>query len=201
MKRLLLLLIALVAVAGLTTAHAAQQAPPRKTTICHKTSSTKNPYVKLTVAKAALAAHARHAGDIIPAPPGRCPGTLLTPDAGGTLLSGRLTGAAEVPGPGDPDGSGTAAIRLRVGQGQICFKLTVSAITLPATGAHIHAAPAGQAGDIVVTLQPPDATGSSSGCVNTARDLVAKILQNPAGYYVNVHTTDFPAGAVRGQLS
>jgi hypothetical protein len=57
------------------------------------------------------------------------------------------------------------------------------------------------AGPVVVPLTPPDATGSAAGCVNVARTLVRAILTNPSGYYVNVHTTDFPNGAIRGQLS
>ena len=120
---------------------------------------------------------------------------------GGRPLSTALTGAAEVPGPGDPDGSGKATLTLNQGQGEICFKITVSNITLPATGAHIHEAPAGAAGSIVVFLTPPDASGSSSGCVSVARALVKEIRKHPSGFYVNVHNANFPAGAVRGQLS
>jgi hypothetical protein len=32
-------------------------------------------------------------------------------------------------------------------------------------------------------------------------DLIKAIRQNPEAYYVNVHNSDFPTGAVRGQLS
>ena len=111
-----------------------------------------------------------------------------------------LTGAAEAPGPGDPDGSGFAAIRLHHGQGRVCFELTVSDIA-PATAAHIHVAPPGSPGPVVVTLTPP-ATGASSGCVeNVDRDLIKAIIQDPERYYVNVHNAPFPGGAVRGQLS
>jgi hypothetical protein len=121
---------------------------------------------------------------------------------GGSPLSTDLTGAAEVPGPGDPDGSGKADITLNQGLGQVCFEITVSDITLPATGAHIHVGTADVAGPIVVPLTPPDASGSSSGCVeNVDKDLIKAIRKDPSGYYVNVHTTDFPGGAVRGQLS
>jgi hypothetical protein len=119
--------------------------------------------------------------------------------AGGRPLSTTLTGEAEVPGPGDPDGSGSARITLNPGRGEVCFELTVSDIA-PATAAHIHEAAAGVAGDVVVTLDPPT-DGSSSGCVSAARDEIKEILQHPEEYYVNVHNAEFPAGALRGQLS
>jgi hypothetical protein len=119
--------------------------------------------------------------------------------AGGRPLSTTMTGGEEVPGPGDPDGSGEAFITLNHGSGEVCFQITVSDIA-PATAAHIHEAPAGVAGGVVVGLTPPTG-GSSSGCVSADRDLIKDIIQNPAEYYVNVHNADFPAGAVRGQLS
>ena len=122
---------------------------------------------------------------------------------GGRKFTTTLTGAAEVPGPGDPDGSGTATIWLNHGQGRVCFEITVSDITLPATGAHIHVGTADVAGPVVVGLTPPDASGSSSGCVEgVSRELINNIIQNPEQYYVNVHTLPlYAAGAVRGQLS
>jgi hypothetical protein len=113
----------------------------------------------------------------------------------------RLTGEEEVPGPGDPDGRGTATVTLNPGAGEVCFAITVANITLPAAAAHIHIGEKGVAGDIVVTLTPPDESGTSAGCVSDVDPaLIQDILANPAGYYVNVHTEDFPAGAVRGQL-
>jgi hypothetical protein len=121
---------------------------------------------------------------------------------GGRPFTTALTGAAEVPGPGDPDGSGTALLRLNPGLEQVCFELSVSDITLPTTGAHIHVGTATEAGPVVVGLIPPDASGTSSGCVSADADLIKAILQNPENYYVNVHTVPlYAAGAVRGQLS
>jgi hypothetical protein len=121
-------------------------------------------------------------------------------DDGGRPFATTLTGAAEVPGPGDPDGSGTAAVRLNLGQGEVCFELVVSGIA-PATAAHIHVGPAGVAGPVVVGLAPPT-SGTSSGCVtDVSPELIKVITQNPQNYYVNVHNADFPAGALRGQLS
>jgi CHRD domain-containing protein len=126
---------------------------------------------------------------------------VATPAAatdGGRPLSAALTGSVEVP-PGDPGGSGTAEFRVNVGQGQICFSLSVQHLSAPVIAAHIHVAPAGQAGPIVVPLAAP-VTGTSSGCADVERALAKDILQHPEAYYVNVHTTAFPAGAVRGQL-
>lgn len=120
-------------------------------------------------------------------------------DDGGRPFATTLTGAAEVPGPGDPDGSGTAALTLNPGQEEVCFELTVTGIA-PATAAHIHIGGAGVAGPVVRGLSPPT-SGSSSGCVPASRELILAIINNPENYYVNVHNADFPAGAVRGQLS
>jgi hypothetical protein len=119
---------------------------------------------------------------------------------GGRPLTATLTGAAEKPAMGDPDGSGAAVLRVNVGQSQICYDLQVSSIA-PATMAHIHKAPATDAGPVVVPLTAPSADGKSSACVTAAADLVKDILQTPAAYYVHVHNAEFRAGAVRGQLS
>ena len=121
-------------------------------------------------------------------------------DGGGRPFDAALTGAAEVPGPGDPDGSGEVVLTLNHGQGEVCFQLTVSDIA-PATAAHIHRGAVGVAGPVVVGLTPPPTGGSSSACVSADRDLIKEIIQSPDGFYVNVHNEDFPAGAVRGQLS
>ena len=117
---------------------------------------------------------------------------------GGRTLSTDLNGDEEFPGPGDPDGSGFATLRLNPGLEQICYSITVSDIA-PATMAHIHEAPAGTAGPVVVGLEPPT-DGSSESCATADRALVKDIMKNPSDYYVNVHNADYPAGAVRGQL-
>ena len=119
-------------------------------------------------------------------------------DDGGRPFSTTLTGAAEVPGPGDPDGSGTATLTINPGQGEICYTLTVEGIA-PARAAHIHVGTATQAGPVVVGLMPPT-SGESSACATVDRGLAKAILKHPENYYVNVHTADFPAGALRGQL-
>jgi hypothetical protein len=114
-----------------------------------------------------------------------------------------LTGAAEVPGPGDPDASGTAFITLNQGQGEVCFDLSWAGIDGTVTAAHIHVGPATVAGPVVVPLFAGafQSTDSASGCVSgVSEELIKAIRQNPENYYVNIHSDVFPAGAIRGQL-
>ncbi len=123
---------------------------------------------------------------------------------GGRKFTTTLTGAAEVtaagvPNQGDLDGTGTARITVNHGQARVCYKLEVAGI-LPAAAAHIHRGAATTTGSVVVTLGAPS-DGDSEGCVTVAKALAKAILKNPAAYYVNVHNSAFPAGALRGQLS
>jgi hypothetical protein len=119
--------------------------------------------------------------------------------AGGRPISIELTGAAEAPGPGDPDGSGTASFTFNAGTGQVCFEYSVTGVA-PLTAAHIHVAPAGSPGPVVIPMLPNSPTGGS-GCVTADRDLIVAILIDPSAYYFNVHNADFPPGALRGQLT
>jgi hypothetical protein len=123
----------------------------------------------------------------------------------GRPFSTTLTGAAEVPGPGDPDASGTAFITLNQGQGEVCFDLSWAGIDGTVTAAHIHVGAATEAGPVVVPLFTDAAlsgTDTASDCVSgVSEELIKAIRQDPANYYVNIHSDVFPAGAVRGQLA
>jgi hypothetical protein len=196
MRLLVVLLpIALLAGGALTVANAGTDATR---TVCHRTSSAKNPYVKLTVSAKQLRAHLKHAADIVPAPRRACPRSVLTATKGGKAFRIVLTGESEAPA-GDPVATGTATVRMRAGQGQVCYRLSVSNLSSAAIAAHIHVGAAGTSGNVVVPLKTPSG-GQSSGCAAASRSLVASMLAKPAGYYVNVHTNEFPGGAVRGQL-
>ena len=120
---------------------------------------------------------------------------------GGRPLSAILRGANETPIPGDPDGSGTATLRFNPGHGEICYSLRVAGITLPATAANLYQGAAGVSGAFVASLRPPTTTGSSDGCVVLSHDVLVAMMRNPSAYYVNVFTSDFAYGALRGQLS
>lgn len=106
-----------------------------------------------------------------------------------------LSGAAEVPGPGDTDGTGIAVIT--IDGTTLHYSVWVQNIAAP-TAAHVHAGGPGVAGDPVVTLNV-NTLGNGSTTIDGT--LANQIKANPSGYYVNVHNADFAAGAVRGQLT
>jgi hypothetical protein len=127
----------------------------------------------------------------------------LPASAGGKPYVTSLSGAAELPDPGDPDATGTARVTVNPGTREVCWSVSVQGVDLPIQAAHIHSGTADTFGPPVVFLLPPgvsDADGTFSGCSTVDRSLAFALLLNPANYYVNVHTTLFPGGAARGQL-
>lgn len=110
-----------------------------------------------------------------------------------------LTGAAEVPGPGDPDGSGTAEVSIADRIDNLCYEIDDVRGIAPATAAHIHRGAAGTDGPPVVTLDAPT-DGESNGCKEVPEALADEIEANPANFYINVHNAEYPNGAIRGQL-
>ena len=132
-------------------------------------------------------------------------GSGAAADPGGRPLTAVLTGAAEVnaagvPNQGDPDGAGTARITVNPGLNVVCWDITVTGIATPTRG-HIHQAPVGVNGPIVVEFFEAADGPVLQGCTTPTGTTAQEILRNPAGFYVNVHNADFPAGALRGQLS
>ena len=109
-----------------------------------------------------------------------------------------LTGEAESPA-GDLVATGTATVRITVAKGRVCSQL--SAKNLPrAVAAHIHRGKAGVSGNVVVPLKTPNAAGNSKGCAKASKALLRAMVKSPRAFYVNVHTAEFPNGAIRGQL-
>ena len=115
------------------------------------------------------------------------------------VLSAHLSGANEVPGPADPDGSGAAQIRFVSGEQNVCYDIQVRDIA-PATMAHIHGGARGEAGTPPVLALGAPTDGASSGCVSAPQEVVDRIRADPGAFFVNIHNQEFPGGAVRGQL-
>ncbi len=124
---------------------------------------------------------------------GAAPASALT-----QTFQARLNGGNEVPGPGSPTATGIARVTVDGRTGNICYVIRVYGLDSP-TAAHIHDGGRRVAGPVVVTLDPP-VDGRSEGCV-TDKAEAREILADPTSYYVNVHNAEFPAGAIRGQLS
>jgi hypothetical protein len=110
-------------------------------------------------------------------------------------LGAKLTGGVEVP-KGSPTARGIVNLELKSSTGQVCWTFQIVGLG-PATAAHIHKAPAGKAGPVVV---PFGGAFKTKGCTNAAKSLIEAIESHPNSYYVNVHTAKYPNGAIRGQL-
>ena len=103
--------------------------------------------------------------------------------------------------PGTPQ-RGTARLTMNPALTQVCYRITTSHLA-PVLAAHIHLGAAGTNGPIVAPLfgySPAKTWTFFYGCVSASRPVLRAVLRDPQRYYVNVHTTRFPAGAIRGQL-
>ena len=150
-----------------------------------------------------------------------CEDNPTAPEDDEVMFTAQLSPANEVPPVtnADASGSGTVTIRLEVRRdsaGSITSATADFDVTLagfvPATsvsGAHIHSGAAGVNGPVEVNsgvtigqVVLTNGTGSFTrqGITVTPED-AQNMINNPAGFYVNVHTVLSPDGAVRGQLS
>lgn len=70
------------------------------------------------------------------------------------------------------------------------------------TMSHLHLGKKGAEGNVVVTLNVMDFNLKAMGhaCVTVPAMTAKQIFANPTGYYFNVHTKQYPNGAVRAQL-
>ena len=113
-----------------------------------------------------------------------------------------LTGSQEVP-PRDTPGFGRATVTLDAARTTLTVDVFVTGLTAPITGAHIHGeAPPGVNAGIAVGFDHTRFTnGRLQQTFTIEKSLGDKIAANPQLYYVNVHTSQFPGGEVRGALT
>jgi hypothetical protein len=117
-------------------------------------------------------------------------------------MSTKLKGKNEVPGPGSPNGKGEITLFVKPTKEKVCFQLEVSKLDTITAG-HIHKGTTEEAGPIKVTLihEQIQGTGNYEGCVKDVKSkLLDKVVNRPEKFYVNIHTLDYPDGAIRGQL-
>ena len=117
-------------------------------------------------------------------------------------LEAALDGGEEVPDKGDPNASGLALVTVKQAKKKACFNISFDKLDTPPTAGHIHKGKIGVAGDIVVPLfeNPAGVVSPVKGCAKAGKKLLGKIKNNPANFYVNLHNSEYPAGAIRGQL-
>ncbi len=129
-------------------------------------------------------------------------GSAATAAAQTPWFAAQLAGGREAGNPGDADGWGLGVVGL--GANTVWYYLWVTDVSQP-TMAHIHAGSAGQSGGVTINFtatftEVAPNTYVATGSVAAEPGTIGAVLDNPAGFYVNVHNADFPAGAVRGQV-
>jgi LPXTG-motif cell wall-anchored protein len=115
-----------------------------------------------------------------------------------TSFTAKMSAGEEVPDKGPSGGAGNAVVDINTDTNQVCYKLTTTGLPDAITLAHIHEGPKGTAGPIAIDFNY--AANGQGGCVAGDAAKVSAVVANPAGFYVNVHTAQFPKGALRGQL-
>lgn len=122
--------------------------------------------------------------------------------SGTVMLSASGTGAQEVPpGSGEESASVTGSFQLTPA-GAMTYTVRITGNSEPVTAGHIHRGAAGVNGDVVVPLDAAAINGGSSATTQVDPAIAAEIIANPAGFYLNTHSTSFapPSGNARGQL-
>lgn len=115
-----------------------------------------------------------------------------------------LSGAEEVC-QGDTcggEGTGTAQVEINSDENQICYEISLEGVE-NVRAAHIHSGKSGEAGAVLVSLEYPEGEDQGADkCVDGVSESdLEDIAEEPANFYVNVHSEQYPDGAVRGQLA
>ncbi|MER7921722.1 MULTISPECIES: CHRD domain-containing protein [unclassified Streptomyces] len=116
-----------------------------------------------------------------------------------------LTGDNEVPVKGKPavgDKDGSAVALMRIQGDEVSFAFAWTGIGTP-TMAHLHQGARGTNGDVKIPFFMEKPKGGTPFVFGTVRVEDAGLLRNieahPDRFYFNLHTAEFPGGAVRGQ--
>lgn len=109
----------------------------------------------------------------------------------------RMTADQEVPKPGPAGGRGLARLDVDPYEHRVCYQLSYEGIGKP-TGGHIHRGGQGTNGPVVVDLDL--ARNGDQACVAGNPRVLRDMQAQPQRYYVNLHTAEYPDGAIRGQV-
>jgi hypothetical protein len=114
------------------------------------------------------------------------------------VLATFMDGANDVPAV-DTEGFGISVVLVIPAMDEVCYVVTQHDLSSTVIAAHIHKGAKGTNGPVVVPFTAP-VNGKARGCTTVADALAKDLAANPDNYYVNVHTTNHPAGEIRGQL-
>jgi hypothetical protein len=113
--------------------------------------------------------------------------------------------SGEAPGGGDPNGKGLATLDLKPQEKTACFTIDWSRLGGEVTALHLHVATRGSEGphaiDFFNNQHFPGTAYKASGCVSATPETINAVINHPVDYYFNVHSSEFPKGALRGQLN
>ena len=129
-------------------------------------------------------------------------------------LTAVLSGGAEVP-PNASTATGTATFVYTTATNSLSYDVTFSGLSAPATMSHIHFGLPGTTGPVILpftspgplpvtsgsfagTLTSADLIPNAAAGINNFADAIAAIQNHQT--YINIHTSNFPGGEIRGQI-
>ena len=124
-------------------------------------------------------------------------GVVVASPAGAQSLTftATVSGANEVP-PSGSAATGNATFTVDTVTNEVCIDATVTGLSGPVEGSHIHEGTAGVNGPVVI-----DFSASLDTCVTSTAQIVTALIATPSAFYLNIHTDEFSSGEVRGQLA
>ena len=125
--------------------------------------------------------------------------------AGGGIANAKTGGVPAIPlnneQAGVPDTGASGFLSYNITGSEFCYRLEVRHLSAPVTVGHIHVGARNSTGSPVIRLKVGTGTDwTVSTCVQEDPMVLEEIAANPRGYYVNVHSENYKAGEIRGQL-
>ena len=128
----------------------------------------------------------------------------------GKTFAVKLSGS-QVPGGGDPDAKGFALIRMNPKTETVCLGVAWAKVDGAVTAMHIHMGKAGTTGAHHIELLNDEHLAGGHNffrtCVQgqkhegmSAGDAIKEVIDDPSNFYLNIHSTAYEKGALRGQL-
>jgi hypothetical protein len=169
-RRLFVLLVPLVLLAGACSSDGGEKAAHVTTTSSSTTSSTSTSLGSSTTSAA---------GATSTTAPGQAPTSTTTPAGDGLKLTG-------------PVGSGTVAWTASADRSELCYRITVRGIGAPSEASLRHTA-----GEAVLALQPPPADGTVNTCSASDALTIEELHTHPGNFLIQVSG---PKGVLRATL-